>query len=1181
MAFNDTDIYTSFGSVQLFNEWTPYVSKFDTSSFYNWEQDNLPLYDLEERTFMLWEQAGFSTSAGITGLSLSVSADAPVEVTEADRTVFTDVSSCIAAIPKVVRFPVTVEVGSIGDLGALELHNFRIEEGGSIEIINRAHAKAQAQQTAVSEVEETTDGNMDANNSSHDLIRKVDSSDLSSVLGDTKLVHLNQPVLSATLDSRIAENVINGFLYPVHTQVLAPATVAIKSTGLITGDANRFLSTPFEVTNNTAQDATLGTSDVSAVNQSTDALMYRSQVGLNTPVGGCFYLNSLTKLSIKNCDGPIFVRNFFVDSEYGSEVGIEITNSDVVLENCASVRAKQAGFKFNNSRVVLSRSAMAYRNYELLNPTTRGDGGAGFHVVNSEVTLSGNPIATSTGLGDSLAVNADQAFISSRNARGWLLDNSTLKGGLSRSTATASEENSLLSCELNTKAGMEVSNSKVDVGGLVDLYGNLVGIDAWNSTIRYEYLCAHNHQNEAIKGKSSSFVLDTQVSPEDAGQQDKAQLDLSGNGQHVVMKTNSSFGFELYDDMPSSYGNSRFFESHGVQSWDGQVRASLPSILAEGGSSVDLLHAYVKQLDPTLTQPDQPMYGRVCRAQNGSIVSAFGSSRGATVVLGPGAYNKQRMVSGFAAQDNSTLNFHGPTAMGHFGVDILAENNSTINIEPSKTNGELDVDSWNLGDVANHTAVELHSTRSCIVVDNNSTLNCQDLGSYPANWVRGTGGQEYLSQGVDYDTETYATSGFTTHGCLQLWPNPQEATTISNQYLDNLTNGAGLNLSVSTFPRFSTLTGLLRFFVTQEVFEVGSSYPYSAEDNLSWGGMCVRAVGDSVVNMNNVHFPIGGNQSPFDGKYYTTDIDECHRFGIFNIADTSRMQASYLSVSGLHPVDSQYHGPSSLWVSSDGLGGDSPSYGAPEYTPDTGRLSILDAFGAGSGVWSTDAGNSVNQGGRWFPPTDITDPNAPDLLSAGVTTSSTVDFYNWGAPENISNNRGPFRLYFTPHSSARLLQTDASGYDTGKYNGSYEFSGVVGPAYQLLSQVYSLSSDCSSLVPEGEVNASGLAPNLLKLVYDSDNIEGSDQLWTSGYYYVNEFLDDNPTQVVVDESAADVFANAKNASIGMANRPKKVTIYRSRLDGDANRASESYTGDAENATLGFKSAGVFDLKRDN
>ena len=137
MAFNKDDIYTSSGDVMLFNSWTPYVSKFDTSTFYNWEQDNVPLYDLEERTYELWEQAGFATSAGVPGLALTVSADTPQATLDQNNNIFTDVSSAIAAIPKVVRFPVLVEVANFGDLGPLELHNFRLEEGGSIEIINR------------------------------------------------------------------------------------------------------------------------------------------------------------------------------------------------------------------------------------------------------------------------------------------------------------------------------------------------------------------------------------------------------------------------------------------------------------------------------------------------------------------------------------------------------------------------------------------------------------------------------------------------------------------------------------------------------------------------------------------------------------------------------------------------------------------------------------------------------------------------------------------------------------------------------------------------------------------------------------------------------------------------------------------------------------------------------------
>ena len=48
----------------------------------------------------------------------------------------------------------------------------------------------------------------------------------------------------------------------------------------------------------------------------------------------------------------------------------------------------------------------------------------------------------------------------------------------------------------------------------------------------------------------------------------------------------------------------------------------------------------------------------------------------------------------------------------------------------------------------------------------------------------------------------------------------------------------------------------------------------------------------------------------------------------------------------------------------------------------------------------------------------------------------------------------------------------------------------------------------------------------------------------------------------------------------MSGRPRKVTIYRSRSDAPANRGSEAYIGDTSGA-VGFKSAAIFDLSRDN
>ena len=202
----------------------------------------------------------------------------------------------------------------------------------------------------------------------------------------------------------------------------------------------------------------------------------------------------------------------------------------------------------------------------------------------------------------------------------------------------------------------------------------------------------------------------------------------------------------------------------------------------------------------------------------------------------------------------------------------------------------------------------------------------------------------------------------------------------------------------------------------------------------------------------------------------------------------------------------------------------------------------------------------------------INDETASSLSQAGINVSGTQT-YMFGA-SGAFNNRGFFRLYWSPKSSARLLQTDLSGYTEGAYPHGGDFSGVVGPAYQIFSQGYNCSAPLSAIVPEGYVNASSIALDLLKLSYDSDGDGTYDQLWTSGFYYCAEMLEENPTQCILEESAADMFANARNASVGLAGRPRKTTIYSDSTDRDG----ESYPGDQ---IRGFKSASIFDLSRDN
>ena len=137
MAFNQDDLYLTSGTGQLINNWVDPVYKFDSSSFYNWEQDNLPIYDLEDRDDYLWEMAGFPASATAPSVMLTVS-DCGID----NKKVFGSLSGAVEALPNTLRQPYIIEVCVSGELGDLRLENKEIvASGGGLEIINRGFAK--------------------------------------------------------------------------------------------------------------------------------------------------------------------------------------------------------------------------------------------------------------------------------------------------------------------------------------------------------------------------------------------------------------------------------------------------------------------------------------------------------------------------------------------------------------------------------------------------------------------------------------------------------------------------------------------------------------------------------------------------------------------------------------------------------------------------------------------------------------------------------------------------------------------------------------------------------------------------------------------------------------------------------------------------------------------------------
>ena len=452
----------------------------------------------------------------------------------------------------------------------------------------------------------------------------------------------------------------------------------------------------------------------------------------------------------------------------------------------------------------------------------------------------------------------------------------------------------------------------------------------------------------------------------------------------------------------------------------------LPSVHLKGNSNADLIHAHMVRVPGSL-KTLTAQYGLMAKVEDNSTLAVRGSGNYANIFLGPRDRLDSVNVAGLYTSNGSTIKIQGPTTIGRFGVDVLAEDSSNIEITPHQSiNGSLLVSSFDLSNIANQTMVELHSTRSCLVANRNSNILMENVGDYQSFWDNGAYGSSIVTP-YDYVDPNYRT--YTSGGYVQFYPNANVDSTDVVDDPASVTTPAYVFQPISNQPVTHNLIHTLSNNIT----------------SISTGGMCVRAVDNSLVEANNVHFPATWPNT----SSVAYDIDgtsplpgpTCSRLFMWNIADNSLLKATYLTVSALHPRDAGYHGPSGLW-------GNTVS-GAPNSTPDTSSLSVLDYYGAAS----------INPFGKSF-----------------------------------LENFGPFRLFFS---------VDPASYSLVASDGALELSGL---AAQVFAQGYNFSgplvvsstaasSQFTSLLKrnsDDDIHASGFyyasamvtSPNTVKAVLD-------------------------------------------------------------------------------------------------
>lgn len=1155
--FISDDIYTTSGPVKLYHCWTDKVTKFDSSSFYNWEQDNLPVYDLDERTFYLWEQLGYPTSS-IPGVVLTVSADAPLVT--CNRNIFRTVSAAIDALPQVINYPIIIEIANFGQMGDLVLNNFKFGPRGSLEIINRNFSK---QEYSVSSalglaIPQVSANYYNVTNTFNYVSSFTNYAGLATIPKITPLqgflesscLSISCAVFSSTYDARLSgaagslSSKLNAYI-----SVWKPTINYNKST-LVIDDKNTI--NPYAVGNqyslaftpyffNPESSDDVHNRDASTINYLTNSIITESNNTSLNPwraFNGLYYGNKLFKIKVNNCDGLIILRNFFLDGNGNNStennIGVEINNSpNVFLENIVSTRYRKAGFYFNNSKVNLLRACVANRIYDYDSQGNRLTGkyldrvkfysrndasgyafqdfAAGLVANNSIISVSSTRnwelprYRAILGSTYSALPVAYQIFEFNQNSNGIILNNSELTGGESVRPHLATDPNfmnenydpsnslivaqTIIDLNSNTNCGLISNNSKISLNGKLRAIENLKGMELNSSQFDTEQIeCARN-QTIGIELNNSNGVYNKNIKsfhslgvpiPSVGGYQNY----FIQNGTHLVLNS-SNLKPAITSSMELKYAEMIFVSAMGQYSG-----VMTEAIKVNNSSELTLISPKISRGDAQ-TLEGRAKKGSEINCVNNSKVTLRGTKYYPTRINGPTTRTLQKRLAAICANKNSTVDINGPTVIAQFGIDLLADTNSTINITSPKSDvdGVIDVSSINLHDPANHTMVELHSTRSCIVADNKSTINMKDLGSYRTRWeVTGV----FDSYGLDYGgslspiTNDPYYSTYVSGGSLQFYPNPNDDSTNTAQNVSSRLN--------NNFVKYPEGYGSLLDLQTTPVND------YSA---VTFGGMCLRALNNSNVNVHNVNFPCGWwNPS---APYYDSDITFagggiCNRTFIWNIADNSQLKASYVSVSGLFPRLSGYVGPYGYWVSA----ANNATYGAPSSTPDTSALSVLDIYGE-------------NPSGTPF-------------------TNSTA------------TNYGPFRLYFSINPFVNTL-TELNG------------SAGQGIIKQIYSQGYQPSS---SLVCSGSVSSI----YKMALQRNSSNI-----IAPSGFYYGSGVMDTTTfSRVMLDESAAETFANAKHCAAGRSGNARLVSIYF-----PYNIAKYGDSRDEK----GVASVNVFDIERDN
>lgn len=1186
------------------------VSRYSASSFYNWEQDNLPISDLDTNSKLLLEQLGLNTA--LTGVILTVSSTGDLSLSS--QGIFQTVQSALRVVPTKLNFPILIEVCTFGNLGDIELNNIQCVGNGALQIQFRQYAEDYSA-TPISVSASTAYGPSISQTLPVQLsatqfpsqISQASSTKLATSCSSVSLWNKHARMFYAKLADSQSENQLLGF-----TQFPARSMSTQFSAG-----ASSFTTEAYDSSYDISVSADV---NPKTLNGTGTALLSERRALLTTDkVTAVAYGTYFNSIKITKCNN-VKLKNICIDSASGVDfrapknlthlrsVGLDVLDSNILLENVAVCRSINVGVKSENSVISSRGHLIVYRIYNRNSIGDRNSEGTGIFLSDSVLAFNTSGYSNGgAGLVNISKCGIGLDCVNSRIADGVINSSSSKNAGGTDTQTTRILVHSNIT-------GVKLSNSVIDFDGRFDVFCNTTGMALYQSTLNlYQFSIDDNekygidlNKSVLIYGKKSSTngiaAFSGTVKPAYSCDYNGINLNIA-KGSTVKYADDCVFvsALGLWGGSFSGSNTTTAFQtmaSHGLG-----VGAS-PAILVSDNSNAEFVNLSVATKGTTACNA-----GACVRAERSSSVVFRGTQNSHTCLGSYGTYTSDKKsnwtIAAVAAIDNSQVTFTGPTKIGKVGINVLADSNSKISFGPASDDFYSwipDITKYSLQSSSNHTMVDLHSTRACLVAHDKSTIEMISLGG----------------SATAASTSVNANANFSLSGLFM-----------------SATSGSYMRFSPNAFADVTAIDTFIGGDSFQLFNRSVSAFSDASHNAVTTGGMCVRAVGSSKVNIDSVNFKMdGGLASQLSGAFYNV-----------NGTGAEFLPASATSYGGISSMTSNLCqilktvmcSSTTTFTTTETSPQTSLPFLFPPFNPDglqdplnngnqflfanypIGQVSSLSAWGSRIHMWNiadtsrihasnllinklnpaTACTNNIFHGptGRWL------NGAACDYYGkfgfAASSISSTVagaadGFYNLGIFRIVGSHRGYLKRYTQIDWRGTLQylawsgggdpidQINSQGYQT-MYDIAIDSSGARDTVSYHVGLEPGLTKYAEPIFGRGLPGLPGAPGKMNGVITHARMHEGSGMLWDAGQLhpvfpvpplhvdwqgYIRNWL---------DESAASVFANARH---GANKKVNLVSIYRSTTSIAGGEGRDKVANNAY-ATFGWgvRSLNLFDLNK--